>query len=109
MAQITEKLSKILAKRRNTFPVDVYDYESDENEVEDLDYHVDSCCVYDHEENPVAPVQVKRPDRSFRRPADRLHLTVWNNDPSQAQKLTLYEGITLGFPPFFWLRDFSAF
>lgn len=94
MAQFAEKLSKILARRRHSFPVEVHDYDSDENEVEDLDYYVDSCCVYDDEDNPVAPVQVKRPDRSFRRPADRLHLTVWNNDPSMAQKLVLYEGTT---------------
>lgn len=40
-----------------------------------------------------APVQVKKPNRCFiRRPSDKLHLAVWDNDPAKVQRLVLKEG-----------------
>ena len=67
-------------------------YESDENEVEDLNYNEEIFYGWDELEDVPAPVQVKRPGRRFRRPGDRLHMAVWNNDPAKLQKLVLYEG-----------------
>ena len=74
-------------RRRKSEPV--Y-YESDENELEDLDYNEDSC--YGWNEDVPAPVQVKRPDRRSKRPGDRLHRAVWNDNPNKMQKLVLNEG-----------------
>ena len=74
-------------RRRKSEPV--Y-YESDENELEDLDYNEDSC--YGWNEDVPAPVQVKSPDRRSKRPGDRLHRAVWKNDPNKMQKLVLAEG-----------------
>ena len=42
-----------------------------------------------------APVQLKRPTfkiRGFRRPGDKLHLAVWDDDPAKLQKLVLNKG-----------------
>ena len=69
----------------------------DEDEFVQLDYNED---VYygwsDYKGARVpAPVQIKRPTfkiHGVRRPGDKLHLAVWDDDPAKLQKLVLNKG-----------------
>ena len=65
--------------------------ESDENELEDLDYNEEIYYGWNTHENVVEPVQVKRPSSRFQRPGDRLHRAVWDDKPAKVQKL-VHEG-----------------
>ena len=80
--------------RRRSAPVAKADYDSDENQVEVLDYREDVYYGWDDEAQAPAPVQVKRPDplQRFKRPGDKLHAAVWRDDPTKVQKLVLQRG-----------------
>ena len=73
------------------------DDDSDENQVQVLDYREEEYYGWNVEAQVPAPVQVKQPQRDpltgrFRREADKVHATVWKNDPAKMQKLVRSKG-----------------
>ena len=83
----------ISRQRRRSEPIK-NDDDSDENEIGVLDYNEDKYFGWNYDADVPAPVQLKRPDRFavMRRPSDKLHLAVWDNDPAKVQKLVLTQG-----------------
>ena len=70
------------------------DISDDEDEFVQLDYNEDVYYGWNEYKGVrvPAPVQVKRPTfkiHGFRRPADKLHSAVWDDDPAKLQKLVL--------------------
>ena len=83
-----DKIFKV--KRRKSEPIPHSNYDSDEEANELIDYNGKVSYGWNHEDQVPAPVQLKRPSRSnLRRPGDKLHLAVWDNDPAKAQKLVM--------------------
>ena len=67
--------------------------DSDEDVENPIDYNEEKYYGWNSEGQVPAPVQLKRPTRqSIRRPGDKLHLAVWNDDPAKVQKLVLRQG-----------------
>ena len=69
----------------------------DESEYGQLDYNEDVYYGWNDFQGVrySAPAQVRRPNpRSKRRPGDKLHLAVWDDDPAKLQKLVNSQGTT---------------
>ena len=69
----------------------------DESEYGQLDYNEDVYYGWNDFQGVryPAPAQVRRPNpRSKRRPGDKLHLAVWDDDPAKLQKLVNSQGTT---------------
>lgn len=74
----------MITRRRRSEPTKITD---DQLDLDDDD------SVFYQDRRSSAPVQVKKPNRCFiRRPSDKLHLAVWDNDPAKVQRLVLKEG-----------------
>jgi len=91
-----QRMTKLSLRRKSEPSSTKAECDSDEHEIEELDYKTEFYHGWNSEANVPAPVQLKRPNRCFiRRTGDKLHLAVWDNDPGKAQKLILQQGINL--------------
>ena len=82
--------------RRRSAPVANTNYDSDEDQIEYLNYNESK--YYGYVDDFPSPVQVKRPNPKYKRPSEAVHIAVWDNDPALIQHLVLYKGIN--FPLF---------
>ena len=77
-----------ISRRRSAPVVPRVDYDSDDEQIEYLNYNEPK--YYGWTEEFPAPVQVRRPNRKS--PMGKLHVAVWENDPHLVQHLILYKG-----------------
>ena len=88
---------KMAMSRRRSAPVANTNYDSDEDQIEYLNYNESK--YYGYVDDFPSPVQVKRPNPKYKRPSEAVHIAVWDNDPALIQHLVLYKGIKFS-PPF---------
>ena len=81
--------------RRRSAPVANTNYDSDEDQIEYLNYNESK--YYGYVDDFPSPVQVKRPNPKYKRPSEAVHIAVWDNDPALIQQLVLYKGINFPF------------
>ena len=79
--------------RRRSAPVAKTNYDSDEDQIEYLNYNESK--YYGYVDDFPSPVQVKRPNPKYKRPSEAVHIAVWDNDPALIQHLVLYKGIKI--------------
>ena len=79
--------------RRRSAPVTKTNYDSDEDQIEYLNYNESK--YYGYVDDFPSPVQVKRPNPKYKRPSEAVHIAVWDNDPALIQHLVLYKGIKI--------------
>ena len=79
-----------LARRRSA-PVAKTNYDSDEDQIEYLNYNEPK--YYGYVDDFPSPVQVKRPNPKLKRPAEAVHVAVWENNPALVQQLVHYKKV----------------
>ena len=81
--------------RRKSNPISKVNYDSDENQIEYLNYNEPK--YYGWVDDCPSPVQVKRPNPRSNRPGEQIHLAVWDENPYLVQKMVLAGGNFLYF------------